>query len=59
MCNLDSPLGEPVYDQVPTGLRLRSRLEEEKGSLCMYLGFEGLDQRYGVNLIIRRILNQG
>ena len=55
----DSPLGEPVYDQVPTGLWLRSRLEEEKGSICVYFGHEDLDQRCNVNLIMRRILNQG
>ena len=57
-CNLDSSLRQLMYDQVPTGLWLYDLVWRKiEGSLSAYLGFEGLDQRCSVNLIMRRILN--
>ena len=48
-----------MYDQVPTSLWLYDLVWKKREALYVYLEFEGLDQRCSVNLIVRRILNQG
>ena len=54
--NLDSSLMGPVFDRLVYSNMIL--LWKERSALSKHLGSEGLDQRYNVNLIIRRILSR-
>ena len=50
MCNLDSPLGQPVYDQVPTGLWLHDLVWRKRGLLLCTLDLKVLIRGVVLNI---------